>query len=170
MLNIVLYHPEIPQNTGNILRTAAALGAHVHVIGPLGFSFEEKHLKRAGMDYIDFTHLTIYADYASFDAKVPSDQMFYISRYGERVYSEVDFSHPEQDYWLMFGAESTGIDYAILKAHPERTLRVPMLASTRSLNLANTVALVSYEVARQQRFIGLATQEQLKGTDFLTKR
>lgn len=167
MLHLVLYHPEIPQNTGNILRTAAVIKAHVHIIGPLPFNLDHKSLQRAGMDYIDAHHFTYYPDYQTFNQKVSADKIYYVTRYGEKIYTDVDFSSPVEDYYLMFGRESTGIDYEILKANLERTLRIPMAPSARSLNLANAVAVVAYEVMRQQKFTNLATREQLKGPNFL---
>ncbi|MGI6714218.1 MAG: tRNA (cytidine(34)-2'-O)-methyltransferase [Bacilli bacterium] len=167
MLHLILYHPEIPQNTGNILRTAAVLNAHVHIIGPLPFALDNKSLQRAGMDYIDPRHFTYYPDYDTFAKKVPAEKIYYVTRYGNHIYTEVDFSQPLINHYLMFGRESTGIDDQILRKYRERTLRIPMLATARSLNLSNAVAIVAYEVMRQQKFENLATQEQLKGPNFL---
>lgn len=166
MINIVLYQPEIPANTGNIMRTANVTGARLHLIGPLGFSLEEKALKRAGLDYIKTTDYTYYPTYEDFITAHPDIEVFYISRYGKIVYSDIDFSR-QRDYWVMFGKESTGIDRHLLKQHFDHTLRIPMQSAARSLNLSNAVAIVVYEVFRQQKYAGLATHEVIKGEDFL---
>ena len=162
MINIVLYHPEIPQNTGNILRTAMATNSIVHIIGPIPFSLDDKSLKRAGMDYISNAHYILYNSYEEFLEKYPNKDIYYITKYGDKTYVEVDFSDPIEDTWIMFGRESTGIDKEILSAHKERTLRIPMLSTARSLNLSNSVAIVLYEVLRQKKFVGLATKDMIK--------
>ena len=162
MLNIILYHPEIPQNTGNILRTAMATNSVVHIIGPLPFSLDDKSFKRAGMDYLKEAKYIVYDSYEDFCLKVKVDRIYYITKYGSKVYSEVDFSDKSEDVYIMFGRESTGIDKEILSAHKEDTLRIPMLSTARSLNLANSVAIVVYEILRQKEFIGLATKDMIK--------
>lgn len=167
MINIVLYQPEKPSNTGNIIRTASSLGAKVHIIKPFSFSFEDKELKRASMDYINLCDVIIYESLDEFLKKHQDDIIYFITRYGQNTYSSVDFSSPYEDYYIMFGKESSGLPYELLTKHQDRCLRVPMRPEARSLNLANTVAIVSYEIARQQDFFSLATFETIKGMDYL---
>ena len=170
MLHIVLYRPEKPQNSGNIMRTCVAIHATLHIIGPLTFSIDSKDLKRVGMDYIDDLKMEYYPDYDSFIKANPNADMYYVTRYARTVYSSYDLSNPLQDLYLMFGRESTGIPHEILKEHEDRLMRIPMVPEARSLNLSNCVALVAYEVLRQQKFPGLATEEAIKGPDFLFKK
>ena len=167
MINIVLFQPEIPQNTGNIIRTTMALGARLHIIKPMGFSLDEKSLKRAGMDYIDDVDLTIYEDIEDFKMQNPNADIYYVTRYAKKTYSSYDFSDVTKDYYFMFGRESTGIPHDILREHEDRLLRIPMVINARSLNLSNSVAIVTYEAARQQKFFSLSTIEAIKGEDFL---
>lgn len=162
MINIILYHPEIPQNTGNILRTAMATNSLVHIIGPLPFSLDDKSFKRAGMDYLKDAKFIYYESYEDFNEKFKDKEIYYITKYGSQVYSEVDFSDVTEDVYIMFGRESTGIDKGILSAHKGHTLRIPMLSTARSLNLANSVNIVTYEILRQKKFIGLATKDMIK--------
>ena len=169
MIHIVLYQPEKPQNTGNIMRTCVAINAHLHIIGPLTFSIDSKDLKRVGMDYIDDLKLTYYNDYSEFASSHKNALVSYISRYGDNVYSSCDYTDSSKDYYLMFGRESTGIPHDILREHMDRVYRIPMVPGARSLNLSNCVALVAYEVLRQQKFTDLATSECIKGEDFLIK-
>ncbi len=167
MIHIVLYQPEKPMNTGNIMRTCVAIKAILHIIGPINFSIDEKSLKRAGMDYLDRLIVNYYDSYEEFLRKNPSPNMYYVTRYSNRVYSSFNFKDPCIDYYLMFGRESTGIPHDILRAHEDRLMRIPMVADARSLNLSNCVCLIAYEVLKQQNFEGLATQEEIKGNDFL---
>ena len=167
MINIVLYRPEKPQNTGNIMRTCVAIHATLHIIGPLSFSIDSKDLKRVGMDYIDDLKMFYYPDYESFDKKFHDQEIFYVTRYSNKVYSSFDFSDPIKDVFLMFGRESTGIPHDILREHPDHLLRLPMVPEARSLNLSNCVAILAYEVLRQQNFPNLSTSEAIKGSDFL---
>lgn len=169
MINIVLYRPEKPQNTGNIMRTCVAINAKLHIIGPITFSVDDKALKRVGMDYIDDLKMTFYPTYEDFLAKHKNKEIYYITRYANKVYSSFDFSNPVKDIFIMFGRESTGIPHDILRDNPDRLLRIPMVANARSLNLSNCVAIISYEILRQQNFNNLATQEMIKGIDFLQK-
>ncbi|MBR0295042.1 MAG: tRNA (cytidine(34)-2'-O)-methyltransferase [Bacilli bacterium] len=169
MIHIVLYRPEKPLNTGNIIRTAVAIGATLHIIGPISFSIEDKDLKRAGLDYIDRLKLIYYPSFEDFDKEHHNDNIYYVTRYASTVYSSFDFKDVILDYYLMFGRESTGIPHDILRDHPDRLLRIPMVANTRSLNLSNCVALIVYEVLRQQGFPNLSTSEAIKGEDFLMK-
>lgn len=169
MINIVLYRPEKPQNTGNIMRTCVAIHATLHIIGPLSFSIDSKDLKRVGMDYIDDLKMHFYENYEEFAKKHPNEDVYYITRYSNKVYSTFDFSDPIKDIYVMFGRESTGIPHDILREHSDRLLRLPMVPEARSLNLSNCVAIVAYEILRQQNFIGLSTSEAIKGEDFLIR-
>ncbi len=170
MLHIILYQPEKPANTGNIMRTCRAINATLHIIGPLSFTLDDKSLKRAGMDYLEGLSLHLYSSYEDFISHNPHADIYYITRYGQINYATQDFSHIEHNYYVMFGRESTGIPHDLLKSHYDRCLRIPMVASARSLNLANCVALVAYEVMRQQHFYGLSTQEVIKGSSFLFEK
>ena len=167
MIHIVLFEPEIPQNTGNIMRTCVASGCELHLIKPLGFSLEERYIRRSGMDYRKDLTMTLHENWEEFVSKT-NGQLFYITRYGKKAPSEVDFKPIEEDIYLVFGKESTGIPKAILRDHLDRCLRLPMVADARSLNLSNTVAIVVYEALRQKGYPGLATREVLKGEDWLS--
>ncbi len=169
MIHIVLYRPEKPQNTGNIMRTCVAIHATLHIIGPLSFSIDSKDLKRVGMDYIDDLKMFYYSNLESFNEQHPNVDIYYVTRYAKTVYSSFDFSDEIKDYYVMFGRESTGIPHEILREHPDRLLRLPMVPEARSLNLSNCVAILCYEILRQQNFPGLATSETIKGEDFLDK-
>lgn len=169
MIHIVLYEPEIPQNTGNIMRTCMAFGMRLHLIEPLGFSLDDKHLKRAGMDYIDEVFWTIYPDWKAF-AEVNHGSMYFLTRYGFHTPSECNFKgdiDKGEDIYLVFGKESTGIDKAILKEHLDRCIRIPMVPHARSLNLSNCVAILAYEAIAATEFAGLSDREVQKGADFL---
>lgn len=167
MIHIVLFQPEKPANTGNIMRTCVAIGAHLDIIGPLTFSVSSKDLQRAGMDYIDSLKMNYFSSLEEFFKTYPLANIYYISRYGKKVYSSEDYSDVTLDYFLMFGRESTGIPHDVLRANPDRVYRIPMVPEARSLNLSNCVALVAFEVLRQQKFFSLATTECIKGPDFL---
>ncbi len=169
MIHIVLYRPEKPMNTGNIMRTCVAIKAMLHIIGPITFCIDEKAVQRVGMDYIDKLKFEYHENYEDFIKKYPCANIYYLTRYGSKIYSNFDFKDPCTDYFLMFGRESTGIPHDILRKNPNRLLRIPMVSDVRSLNLSNCVALVAYEVLRQQNFENLATQEEIKGPDFLLK-
>ena len=162
MIHIILFHPEIPANTGNILRTAMATNSMVHIIGPIPFDLSDKSLKRAGMDYLQDANFVIYDDYESFLEKMGDKHIYYVTKYGVNVYSNVDFSDPVEDVYIMFGKESTGIDKDILSKHKKDTLRIPMLSTARSLNLSNSVAIVVYDILRQKNFPSLATFDMIK--------
>ena len=171
MIHIVLYRPEKPQNTGNIMRTCVAIHATLHIIGPITFSVDNKDLKRVGMDYIDDLKMEFHPTYEDFIKAYPEADIYYVTRYARTVYSSYDFSKKQvQDIFLMFGRESTGIPHDILKEHQDKLMRIPMVPEARSLNLSNCVALVTYEVLRQQNFPNLATEEAIKGPDFLFKK
>ena len=167
MIHVVLYRPEKPQNTGNIMRTCVAIHACLHIIGPLSFSIDSKDLKRVGMDYIDDLKMFYYETYEEFAKQHGNEEIYYVTRYADTVYSSFDFSNPVKDIYVMFGRESTGIPHDILREHQDRLLRLPMVPEARSLNLSNCVAIIVYEILRQQKFPNLATSEAIKGEDFL---
>ena len=158
MLNIVLYEPEIPANTGNIGRTCVATGTRLHLIEPLGFKLNEKSLKRAGMDYWKDLDVTTYIDYQDFLEKNPGAKIYMATTKAHKVYTEVDY---ESDCYIMFGKESAGIPEEILKANPDTCVRIPMIGETRSLNLSNSVAIVLYEALRQNDFDHMKLEGQL---------
>jgi tRNA (cytidine/uridine-2'-O-)-methyltransferase len=167
MIHVVLYRPEKPHNTGNIMRTCVAVHATLHIIGPLSFSIESKDLKRVGLDYIDDLRWFYYPTYEDFKKKHPDVSIYYITRYASLSYSQADFSNLVKDIYVMFGRESTGIPHGILREHLDACLRIPMVPEARSLNVSNCVAILVYEILRQQNFPNLATIEMIKGEDFL---
>ena len=148
-LNIVLYEPEIPANTGNIGRTCVATGTKLHLIEPLGFSLSEKALKRAGMDYWSQLEVERYVNYEDFLQRNPGAKIYMATTKAKKIYSEASY---EPDCYIMFGKESAGIPEDILVEHPEECVRIPMIGETRSLNLSNSVAIVLYEALRQNQF------------------
>ncbi|MFV0382075.1 MAG: tRNA (cytidine(34)-2'-O)-methyltransferase [Breznakia sp.] len=166
MIHIVLYEPEIPQNTGNIMRTCMAMNAQLHLIEPMGFSLDEKHLRRASMDYIKDVDYRVYANWESFVAEHSKGRYFYISRYAHKAPDAFSFVE-DTDIYLVFGKESTGIPKAILKNHLDHCIRLPMVAHARSMNLSNCVAIMVYEVMRQKAYEGLIKHEVIKGAHFL---
>ncbi len=170
MNHVVLYQPEIPQNTGNIMRTCVAINARLHLIKPLGFSLEEKYLKRAAANYLEHLDYRVHDSIEAFFA-AEAGTYYFLSRYGLKSPDELDVSAPSSDVYFFFGSESTGIPKAILKPHLDRCFRLPMSTHIRSLNLANTVAIVMYEVMRQQDYPGLSKKEPeiYKGADYLLK-
>ena len=161
-MNIVLVEPEIPQNTGNIARTCAATGSHLHLIRPLGFSLADKYLKRAGLDYWNLMRYTVYDSLDEFYAKNPGASCYYASTKAARPYCDVRYG---PDDFLVFGRESRGLDEALLRREYGRCVRIPMRAEARSLNLSNSVAIVLYEALRQQGFPGLAEAGSLAAED-----
>lgn len=167
MNNIVLYHPEIPQNTGNIMRTCVATNTTLHLIEPLGFSLDEKHLRRSGMDYIKDLKYFIYPNWEDFLSK-NNGEFYFLTRYGTKPPSDFDFSQ-DKDYYFVLGKESTGIDKEILKDHLETCMRLPMVENARSLNLSNCAAIIVYEALRQQNYQALSKVEVIKGEDFLLR-
>lgn len=167
MINVVLYEPEIPQNTGNIMRTCAGTYARLHLIKPLGFSLNDKYLKRSGVNYIDNCDYTVYEDYKDFLSKNSDGDFYYLTRYGKKSYDSFNFSDKNKNIYLVFGKESTGIPKEILKEHLDRCLRIPTNANIRALNLSNCVAIVLFEALRQQDFPNLSKVEIIKGENYL---
>ena len=166
MLNIVLFEPEIPENTGNIMRTCAATNAKLHLIRPLGFRLDERSIKRSGVNYIDKVEYTLYDDYEDFCNKNPGEY-YYMTRYGKKAHSEFDYSDKSKNIYLIFGKESTGIPKEILRNNLDRCIRIPSTDNVRSLNLSNCVAIVLYEALRQQDYLDLCRVEPFKGEDWL---
>ena len=158
MLNIVLFEPEIPANTGNIGRTCVATGTRLHLIEPLGFRLNEKSIKRAGMDYWEHLDVTRYINFEEFLEKNPGAKIYMATTKGQHVYTEVKY---EPDCYIMFGKESAGIPEEILVKHPDNCIRIPMLSEIRSLNLSNSVAVVLYEALRQNHFESMKLEGQL---------
>jgi len=156
-VNIVLVEPEIPQNTGNIVRTCAAVGVNLHLIRPLGFSVEDKYLKRAGLDYWDSVSIQYYDSLGELREKYNDLPFYYVSTKSAKIYSEVDY--PENCF-LVFGKETAGLPEELLKNNYEWCIRIPMKDNIRSLNLANSVAIVTYEVFRQHEFKGLVLKSR----------
>ena len=158
MLNIVLYKPEIPANTGNIGRTCVATGTRLHLIEPLGFRLDEKSLKRAGMDYWKDLDVTTYIDFNDFMEKNQGVKIYMATTKAPNVYTDVKY---EPDCYIMFGKESAGIPEEVLVEHKEDSIRIPMLGDIRSLNLGNSVAIVLYEALRQNGFRGMNLEGHL---------
>ncbi len=164
-LNIVLFEPEIPANTGNIGRTCVATNTRLHLIEPLGFRLNEKEIKRAGMDYWKDLDVTRYVNYQDFLDKNPDAKIYMATTKGKNVYTEVSY---EPDCYIMFGKESAGIPEEILAHNRDRCIRIPMVGETRSLNLSNSVAIVLYEALRQNNFDHMKLEGNLtKFDDYL---
>ena len=157
-MNIVLLEPEIPANTGNIGRTCVATDTHLHLIRPLGFSLDEKHLRRAGMDYWKDLKLSVYDSFDDFLAQNPGARIYMATTKAHQVYTEPDYG---PDDYIMFGKESAGIPEEILINYESTCIRIPMVGDIRSLNLSNSVAIVLYEALRKQNFYGLNETGQL---------
>ena len=157
-LNIVLVEPQIPQNTGNISRTCAALGASLHLVRPFGFQIDDKKLKRAGLDYWHLLDIHYYDNWMDFSEKNPDAPCYYFTTKGKHIYSDVTF--PDTCY-LVFGREDAGLNEDLLHDHPDHCLRLPMIDEARSLNLSNTVAVAAYEVQKQWGFPSLKTAGKL---------
>lgn len=151
-LNIVLYQPEIPANTGNIARTCAGTNTHLHLIRPLGFSTDDKMLKRAGCDYWPHVSIHYYDSIEELYEKYPQGEFFYIETYGTKNYSQGDYSDVSKEYFFVFGRETTGIPWELVAGKEERCLRIPQTDKVRSLNLSNAAAIVVFEALRQQGF------------------
>ena len=166
MINVVLYEPEIPQNTGNIMRTCAGTGVFLHLIEPLGFRLDEKSIKRCGVNYIEHCNYRVYKNFDEF-LSLNSGKFYFFTRYGKRPHTSFDFSDVNENIYLIFGKESTGIPKEILKGYLDSCMRIPMNSNIRALNLSNTVAIAIYEVLRQQNYRDLLFVEPFKGEDYL---
>ena len=180
IINVVLFEPEIPQNTGNIMRTCVATGALLHIIGPVGFDIDNPEFRRASTNHITWADYTLYDSYEDFWSR-NEGEYFFMTRYGKKPPSSIDFalaSHPAGSdtgsdgqppvpLYLIFGRESTGIPYDILKDNLERCFRIPMAPECRSLNLSNAAAIAIYECVSQLGYPDLSLTEVQKGEDFL---
>lgn len=151
-MHIVLIEPQIPPNTGNIARLCAATGCELHLVEPLGFSTDDKHLKRAGLDYWHLLKIHYHKNFDDVFAKYPTAKYHYLSTKAPHTYTEITYG---DDDMLVFGREDAGIPEALLKANIDNCVRIPMINEARSLNLSNSVSIVVYEALRQQSFIGL---------------
>lgn len=154
-IHVVLYEPLIPANTGNIARTCAGTGTKLHLIKPLGFSTDDKMLKRAGLDYWEHVDITYHEGIQQFFDAFPSGEFYFITKFGEKTYSSFDFSVPSKDIFFVFGKETTGLPDDIVQSNKDTCLRIPMNDHIRSLNLSNTAAILIYEALRQQEFLDL---------------
>ena len=161
-MHIVLYQPEIPQNTGNIARTCAATGSMLHLIKPLGFSLEDKYLKRAGLDYWRMMQYRVYENFEELLSAWPDAQLHFLSTKAPRSYTEPAYG---KDDFLVFGCETRGLPESLLSRVYERCVRIPMVEGARSLNLSNSVAIVLYEALRQQQFEGFQSAGSLTGRE-----
>ena len=148
MINIVLYEPEIPANTGNIMRTCVATNSHLHLIKPLGFSLEDKYIKRCGVNKNE-------------------GEYYFLTRYGHKPHTSFDYSDNTKNYYFFFGKESTGIPPHILKPYIDRCMRIPMTSNVRALNVSNSVAIMVYEALRQQNYNDLLLNEPHKSINFI---
>ena len=166
MLNVVLFEPEIPGNTGNIMRTCVATNTTLHLIKPLGFSLEEQYIKRSGVNYIDKCKYFVYENIDEFFDK-NKGEYFFFTRYGHIPHTSVNFKDIKENIYLIFGKESTGIPKEVLKKHLDRCYRIPMSANVRALNLSNSVAIGIYEVLRQKNYEGLLFDEPHKSITYL---
>ncbi|MGX9340083.1 MULTISPECIES: tRNA (cytidine(34)-2'-O)-methyltransferase [unclassified Mycoplasma] len=174
MINIILYQPEINANTANIIRTCFAAKAKLHIIKPIAFDLHPHWLKRkaAGHFLSEIQH-EVHQSYDDFIKKYPSKNIFYITRYGLKNYIDIKYdelAQKEGEIWVMFGTESTGIPKTIMQTNIDNCLRIPMNPNCRSLNLANSVAIVLYEILRQTNFNDLSIYEVQKGKDFILKK
>ena len=158
MIHIVLYEPEIPQNTGNISRTCAVTGCALHIIKPIGFEISDRTLKRAGLDYWDKLEVYYYESYSEFTEKHGGKDMYYFSQRGKRLYSDIPLS---EEIFLIFGKESVGLPRELLLENSESTVRIPMLPDRRCLNLSNSVAIAAYDLLRRTEFQGFLMEGEL---------
>ena len=166
MINIVLFEPEIPGNTGNIMRTCVATNTKLHLIEPLGYQINDKTIKRSGVNYIDKLDYTIYEDFNDFLNKNKGEYYFF-TRYGKKPHTEFNFRDKTKNIYLIFGKESTGIPKELLRNYLDRCIRIPTTSNVRALNLSNCAAIAVYEVLRQQNYNDLLKTEPHKGEDWL---
>ena len=169
MINIVLFEPEIPGNTGNIMRTCVGTGSKLHLIKPLGFSLTEKSIKRSGVNYIDKCDYTIYDNFDDFCNK-NAGKFYFLTRYSQKNYTTFDYSDVNENIYFIFGKESTGIPKEILQNNKENCVRIPINDNIRALNLSNSVAIMLFEALRQQGFPNLLTYDVFKGEHFLDEK
>ena len=168
MVNVVLYEPEIAENTGNIMRTCAATNARLHLIRPLGFALHDGSIRRIGVNYIDKVDYVLYDDFDDFCDKNKGD-FYFFTRYGKKSHDEFDYSDTSKNIYLIFGKESTGVPKEILRKYLDRCIRIPCSDNVRCLNVANSACVAVYEVLRQQNYPNLLFTEPFKGEDYLEK-
>ena len=169
MINVVLFEPEIPQNTGNIMRTCAGTNTKLHLIKPFGFSLNDNKLKRSGVNYIDHCDYKVYDDLDDFFEKNKNGKYFYLTRYGKVPHTSFDYSNRNDQIYFIFGKESTGLPKELLSSNIDKCLRIPINSNIRALNLSNCVAILIFEALRQQNYPNLSKVEIQKGEDFLEK-
>ena len=154
--HIALFEPLMPANTGNIARTCAATDTTLHLIRPLGFNTDDKSMKRAGLDYWDKVNIEYHDNLDAFIDSIPDQKHLYlITKFSDKIYTDVDYSDTDKDHYFLFGKETTGLPEKFMRENQDKCLRIPMTDKVRALNLSNTCALVIYEVLRQQDFAGL---------------
>ncbi len=166
MLNIVLFEPEIPGNTGNIMRTCVATNTRLHLIKPLGFSLDDKYIKRSGVNYIEKCEFKVYENIEDFFSK-NKGEYYFLTRYGHKPHTSFDYSNKEDNIYFFLGKESTGIPRSILKPFIDRCMRIPMTANVRALNVSNAAAIIIYEALRQQNYNDLLLDEPHKSKTFI---
>lgn len=167
-INLVLYQPEIPQNTGNIMRTCLATNTKLHLIEPLGFQLDEKSVKRSGANYVKDVNYVLYKDFNEFLEK-NKGEIYYLTRYGLNTPYTLDVKDKDKDYYFVLGKESTGIPKELLQQNLDRCIRLPMTDKVRALNVSNVAAIIVYEALRQQDFhdLSMYEPENLKGKNYL---
>ena len=168
MINVVLFEPVIPGNTGYIMRTCAGTGVKLHLIEPLGFRLDEKSIKRSGVNYIEHCDYKVYKNFDDFKSQ-NEGTYYYLTRYGRKPHTSFDYSNKDENIYIIFGKESTGIPKEILSKDLDHCMRMPMNDNIRALNLSNTVAIMVYEVLRQQNYRDLLFTDPFKGSDYLEK-
>lgn len=166
MLNIVLFEPEIPGNTGNIMRTCVATNTRLHLIKPLGFSLDDKYIKRSGVNYIEKCNYKVYENIEDFFSK-NEGEFYFLTRYGHKPHTSFDYSNKNENIYFFLGKESTGIPIEILKPFIDRCMRIPMTSNVRALNVSNAAAIIIYEALRQQGFNDLLLDEPHKSKTFI---
>lgn len=166
MLNIVLFEPEIPGNTGNIMRTCVATNTCLHLIKPLGFSLDDKYIKRSGVNYIEKCEYKVYENIEDFFSK-NKGEFYFLTRYGHKPHSSFDYSNKDENIYFFLGKESTGIPRDILKPFIDRCIRIPMTSNVRALNVSNAAAIIIYEALRQQNYADLLFDEPHKSVTFI---
>jgi tRNA (cytidine/uridine-2'-O-)-methyltransferase len=166
MINIVLYEPEIPGNTGNIMRTCVATNTKLHLIEPLGFSLDDNYIKRSGVNYIDNCEYYVYKNIDEFFEK-NKGTYYFLTRYGHKPHTSFDYINRDENIYFIFGKESTGITPTIMKPYIDKCMRIPMTDKVRALNLSNTVAIMVYEALRQQDYNDLLKEEPHKNKNFI---
>jgi len=154
-IHVVLFQPEIPANTGNIARTCAGTDTTLHLIRPLGFSTDDKMLKRAGLDYWQFVNIVYHDSLEDFYKSTEGGEYFYITKFGKKYHSSFDYSNVEKDYYFVFGRETKGLPQEVIEKNIDACLRIPMNENIRSLNLSNAAAILIYEALRQQNYMAL---------------